>query len=127
MTYDSILYFNILQIIVLVLLGLATFYIFLFAFVGLFYKQEAYPEITKIRKIAVLIPGYKEDDVIVEVAKEALIQDYPSDFFDVVIIADSFLPETIISLRQLSIKVIEVKFDKSTKSKALNKAMKLMK
>jgi cellulose synthase/poly-beta-1,6-N-acetylglucosamine synthase-like glycosyltransferase len=123
MTYDSILYFNILQIIVLVLLGLATFYIFLFAFVGLFYKQEAYPEITKNRKIAVLIPGYKEDDVIVEVAKEALIQDYPSDFFDVVIIADSFLPETIISLRQLSIKVIEVKFDKSTKSKALNKAM----
>jgi cellulose synthase/poly-beta-1,6-N-acetylglucosamine synthase-like glycosyltransferase len=40
-----------------------------------------------------------------------------------VIIADSFKPETINSLKQLPIKVIEVSFDKSTKSKALNKAM----
>lgn len=123
MSHDYMFILNVLQIILLVSLGLATFYIFLFAFVGLFYRQAVYPEVTKHRKIAVLIPGYKEDDVIVEVAQEALIQDYPSEFFDVVIIADSFLPETIESLRQLPIKVIEVKFDKSTKSKALNKAM----
>lgn len=123
MSHDYMFILNVLQIILLVSLGLATFYIFLFAFVGLFYRQAVYPEVTKHRKIAVLIPGYKEDDVIVEVAQEALIQDYPSEFFDVVIIADSFLSETIESLRQLPIKVIEVKFDKSTKSKALNKAM----
>lgn len=123
MSHDYIFILNILQIVLLVSLGLATCYIFLFAFAGLFYKQKKYPEITKNRKIAVLIPGYKEDEVIVEVAKEALIQDYPSEAFDVVIIADSFLPETINSLRNLPIKVIEVKFEKSTKSKALNKAM----
>jgi cellulose synthase/poly-beta-1,6-N-acetylglucosamine synthase-like glycosyltransferase len=40
-----------------------------------------------------------------------------------VIIADSFQPETIEKLKMLPIVVIEVKFDKSTKSKALNKAM----
>ncbi len=123
MSHDYIFILNIFQIIFLVILGLSTFYIFLYSFIGLFYKQAAYPEITKKRKIAVLIPGYKEDDVIVEVAKEALIQDYPSQFFDVVIIADSFLPETIQTLQKMPIKVIEVKFDKSTKSKALNKAM----
>jgi cellulose synthase/poly-beta-1,6-N-acetylglucosamine synthase-like glycosyltransferase len=43
--------------------------------------------------------------------------------FDVVIIADSFQPETLAKLRTLPIKVIEVSFEKSTKSKALNKAM----
>jgi cellulose synthase/poly-beta-1,6-N-acetylglucosamine synthase-like glycosyltransferase len=78
------------------------------------------------RKIAVLIPGYKEDDVITDVALTALKQDYPADRFDVVIIADSFLPETIASLKNLPIRVIEVSFDKSTKSKALNRAMEVL-
>jgi len=94
-----------------------------FAFAGLFYKQISYPASPTLRKIAVLIPGYKEDDVIIEVAKDALAQDYPQEKYDVVIIADSFQPETITQLQQLPIKVIEVKFDKSTKSKALNRAM----
>ena len=108
---------------ILSLVGLATLYIFIFSIAGLFFKQKKTKTAIKIRKIAVLIPGYKEDDVIVEVAGEALKQSYPADKFDVVIIADSFQPETLISLRQLPIKVIEVSFDKSTKSKALNKAM----
>jgi len=102
---------------------LPTIYIFVFAFAGLFYKQRPYPTKPTLRKIAVLIPGYKEDDVIVEVANEALSQDYPAELFDVVIIADSFLPETILKLNQLPIKVIEVIFEKTTSSKALNKAM----
>jgi len=113
----------ILQIIALVLLGFSTLYIFVFALAGLFYKQPHYASKPKLRKIAVLIPGYKEDTVIVEVAEEALKQSYPTALYDVVIIADSFLPETILELKKLPIKVIEVSFDKSTKSKALNKAM----
>jgi len=94
-----------------------------FAFAGLFYKQRSYPASPTLRKIAVLIPGYKEDDVIIGVAADALTQDYPKEKYDVIIIADSFQPETIRQLNQLPIKVIEVRFDKSTKSKALNKAM----
>jgi cellulose synthase/poly-beta-1,6-N-acetylglucosamine synthase-like glycosyltransferase len=111
------------QIAACVALLFPTVYIFVFAFAGLFYKQPRYAQNPRLRKIAVLIPGYKEDDVILEVANEALIQDYPHEKYDVVIIADSFLPETIARLKQLPIIVIEVKFDKSTKSKALNKAM----
>ncbi len=115
--------FDTLQIIVLIILGLSTLYIFIFSFGGLFYKQHPYPISEVMRKIAVFIPGYKEDDVIVEVARAALVQDYPAEFYDIIIIADSFQPETISRLRELPIKVIEVKFEKSTKSKALNKAM----
>ena len=73
--------------------------------------------------MAVLIPGYKEDAVIIEVAREALKQNYPSNEFDVVIIADSFRSETLKELAKLPIRLIEVSFDVSTKSKALNKAM----
>lgn len=115
--------YMIIQVIACIVLLLPTIYIFVFALAGLFYRQPAYAKNVVTRKIAVLIPGYKEDEVIIEVAKDALNQDYPPDLYDVVIIADSFQEETLLKLKQLPIKVIEVKFDKSTKSKALNKAM----
>jgi len=117
------LLFNYLQIILLILLGLATLYIFVFSLAGLFYRQPSPKASASFRKMAVFVPGYKEDEVIVSVAKEALKQDYPAEYYDVIIIADSFQPETILKLRELPLKIIEVSFEKSTKSKALNKAM----
>lgn len=114
---------NAIQIFLLIILGLSTLYIFVFSFAGLFYRQRKPAATAKIRKMAVFVPGYKEDEVIVSVAKEALSQDYPTELFDVIIIADSFQAETLVELRKLPLKVIEVAFEKSTKSKALNKAM----
>jgi cellulose synthase/poly-beta-1,6-N-acetylglucosamine synthase-like glycosyltransferase len=115
--------FNAIQIIILILLGLATLYILIFSIASVFYKQKAYSDNGNLKRIAVLIPGYKEDAVIIEVAELALQQDYPSHLYDVVIIADSFQKETLKELKALPIKLIEVSFEKSTKSKALNKAM----
>ncbi len=118
-----ILIINIIQILLLILLGMSTLYLFIFATAGLFYRQIPGNEPSKIRKIALLIPGYKEDNVILEVAGEALCQDYPSEEYDVIVIADSFQPETIARLKKLPLILIEVSFENSTKSKALNKAM----
>jgi cellulose synthase/poly-beta-1,6-N-acetylglucosamine synthase-like glycosyltransferase len=98
-------------------------YIFIFSVAGNFYKKRLTPIIKDQNKIAVFIPGYKEDAVIVEVAKSALKQNYPSNQFDVIVIADSFKVNTIKELKALPINLIEVSFEKSTKSKALNKAM----
>jgi cellulose synthase/poly-beta-1,6-N-acetylglucosamine synthase-like glycosyltransferase len=70
-----------------------------------------------------MIPGYKEDEVIVDVAKSALMQEYPMSLFDVIIIADSFQKETLDTLKTLPVKLVEVSFEVSTKSKALNSAM----
>jgi cellulose synthase/poly-beta-1,6-N-acetylglucosamine synthase-like glycosyltransferase len=121
-----LLIFHIIQIFLFLILGLPVLYIFIFALAGLFYRQPRYLKAEKYYRIAVMIPGYKEDFVIREVAADALLQDYPKDCFDVVIIADSFQPETVDYLKSLPIKVIEVKFDKSTKAKALNRAMELL-
>lgn len=123
MNFEYLPFLNVFQSIFIVLLGLSTLYIFVFAFSGLFYTQKERKKAQKNRKIAVLIPGYKEDSIIEDVAREALKQNYPNNAFDVVIIADSFQPETIEKLKKLPIKLIEVSFDVSTKSKALNKAM----
>lgn len=116
----------IIQIFFLVILGLPVLYLIFFAIAGRFYKQGAYTAGSGYRKTAVLIPAYKEDRVICESAEKELEQDYPSDRFDVVIIADSLQPETLEKLHQLPVKVIKVQFDQSTKVKALNRAMSVL-
>lgn len=114
---------DIIQALLIAYLGFSTLYIFIFAFAGIFNVRSRMPSFSAQRKYAVLIPGYKEDHVIVEVAEDALNQNYPSDLYDIIIIADSFKDETIKTLKKLPIKVIEVAFEPSTKSKALNAAM----
>jgi len=114
--------YELFQVLVFVLLALPILYIFIFAFAGLFYRPVQFPLRPSLKKIAVLIPGYKEDEVIVEVARDAIRQEYPQEYVDIIIIADSFRPQTLESLKALPVRVIEVKFDKSTKSKALNAA-----
>ena len=114
---------NTAEIIIYFYLALAAVYVFIFTVIALFYKSPAYKTANEYRRMAVLIPGYKEDNVIVEVAKQALMQKYPTERFDVIIIADSFRTETLEILELLPIKVIQVSFDVSTKSKALNNAM----
>jgi cellulose synthase/poly-beta-1,6-N-acetylglucosamine synthase-like glycosyltransferase len=98
-------------------------YVFVFAIAGHLYKKQRSLSSKTQSKIAVLIPSYKEDFVIVEVAKSALKQNYQSKNFDVVVIADSLQASTITELKSLPITLIEVSFEESTKAKALNKAM----
>lgn len=86
-------------------------------------KLPVPPPSTKYKRFAILIPAYKEDAVIHECVHSCLEQDYPVDSFDVVVISDSMQPETNASLSLLPIRLVEVHFEKSTKSKALNAAM----
>nr|WP_299383044.1 glycosyltransferase [Allomuricauda sp.] len=115
-----------LEILFLGYFGFASIYVFVFSVAGLFRPKQRNTINSKQRKFAVLIPGYKEDNVIVEVAQKALQQSYPSHLYEVVIIADSFQPETLEKLKELPIRLVEVSFEKSTKSKALNKAMQVI-
>ena len=74
------------------------------------------------KKIAILVPAYKEDGIILSTANNLLASQYPSTLYDVFIIADSFRPDTLAKLRELPVKVLEVSFEQSTKTKALNEA-----
>ena len=118
------IFFNYFLWGVFILLAINVCYVFVFSLAGLFTKKrkELLPE--SDRKYAVLVPGYKEDSVIIEVANQLAQIDYPTSKFDVIIIADSFEENTLIKLRQLPVKLLEVSFDKSTKSKSLNEAFR---
>lgn len=120
---------TILSVLIGGYLALASFYMLIFAIGAKLSASKAFVKLPDAlapeSSMAVFIPGYKEDAVIVDVAKKALIQDYTN--YTVIIIADSFLPETLALLNELPIKVVEVQFEQSTKVKALNFAMSQLK
>lgn len=106
-------------------LALASLYMFIFAVGARLGSKKALIDVpstpTEEASIAVFIPAYKEDAVIVDVAQKALGQNYKN--YKVVVIADSLQAETLEQLRALPIQVVEVFFEQSTKVKALNHAM----
>lgn len=104
-------------------LALNTIYLFVFAVAGLFPHHPHLTQARKKHKFIVLIPGYREDNVILDVARQALKQDYGRDNYEVAIIADGFKKETIAALQQIDVKVFEVQLAFSTKSRALNAAL----
>jgi len=118
----NLLYFilNTLQYILLIYIGISSLYFFLYAFAAQFSRKKVVSTSDKKHKFLVLIPGYKEDQVIVDVATEALKQDYPKDLYDIIVIADSFKLETLNNLKKLPIIVNEVSFEVSSKSKSIN-------
>ena len=81
------------------------------------------PPAKEHKRFAILIPAYREDAVIHECVHSCLEQDYPADCFDTVVISDRMQPETNASLAMLPVRLVEVHFEKSTKSKSLNAAM----
>lgn len=98
-------------------------YNFILSVAGSFSIKKKESENIKINKIGVLIPAFKEDNVIIHTASSALKQYYPREFFEVILIADSLQSETLTALKLLPIKIIEVSFSQSTKVKSLKAAL----
>ncbi len=116
----------VIQIILWILtvyVGVGVFYNFFYAIACLLPRKGKIEVQSNPSRIAVFIPGYKEDSVIYHVAKKAAAHDYPENSFDVYVIADSFEETTLEKLRQLPVELREVSFEKSTKAKSLNQVM----
>lgn len=117
-----------LEFILLFYIAFNVGYVFIFSFAGIFYPVTNFKkiEIKKHNKFAILIPAYKHDEVILNTVGHCLNQNYPGDKFDVIVIADSLKQLTIGELLVMPIKLIQVKFDQSTKAKSLNTALGLL-
>ena len=109
--------------ILYVLFAINVLYLLVYSLASLKRDLPVPPSSTKYKRFAILVPAYREDAVIHECVHSCLDQDYPVDCFDVVVISDHMLPETNASLSLLPIRLVEVHFEHSTKSKALNAAM----
>jgi cellulose synthase/poly-beta-1,6-N-acetylglucosamine synthase-like glycosyltransferase len=109
--------------LVFIYLGIYSLYLFVFSVLGKLIKQTPPPSATAYSKFVIYICAYKEDQIILNSAEQALTIDYPKDKFHVCVIADSMQPETIEKLKAMPLQVVEVVFESSTKSKALHAAI----
>jgi len=102
---------------------LNTVYVLILSLAGFFYKKVQVKKSEVTNRIAVLVPCYKEDKVILSTTQNLLSLKYPKEKFDIIIIADSLKSETLSSLFSTEAIVVPVSFERSTKSKSLNYAM----
>ena len=121
--FDTIL--EIFFIILLIYCSFSSVYFFIFSLAAFFGRKNGGLEKSlPTKRIAILVPAYKEDSIILSTARNFLDIDYPENCYDIYIIADSFQFQTIQQLKQLRINVIEVSFENSTKIKSLNQAFR---
>ncbi len=113
-----------IQLLLLIYLGTTGLYLFVFSLAGVLPYKRKKPLDFKKRRFAILIPCYKEDEVILEVTRFALKQNYPRSHFDVVVIADKFNKKTIKKLTEMPVILYNEDFPVSTKTRALNHALR---
>ena len=98
-------------------------YLLFYSIASRFTPKKVNQNVTWNKKIAIFIPAYKEDAVIKDCVESCLTQNYPTDKYDTIVISDQMKEETNEALRSMGAEVVEVFFENSSKSKALNHAM----
>src|SRR5260221_11629098 len=119
MLFSKFIY--ILYLICFIYCALSVFYLFILSLSGrLSSRRKAMDDLRAdpLKKIAVLLPDYRKDGIILSTAGNLLELDYPAELYTVFIIADSFQKKTLEQLRLLPLTVHEVTFDKSSNTKS---------
>jgi glycosyltransferase involved in cell wall biosynthesis len=94
-----------------------------FAVASLFNRNTVFNKAKKQNRFVILIPSYKQDDIIEHTVVSILWQVYPMRMFDVVVISDHQSEMTNMKLAQYPITLLTPDFEESTKAKALQYAV----
>ncbi len=98
-------------------------YLGVFTIASLFGRKSDIPKAKKQNRFVVLIPSYKQDDVIEQTVISILSQAYPQRMFDVAVISDHQNEMTNMRLAQYPITLLTPNFAESTKAKSLQYAI----
>lgn len=98
-------------------------YLGIFAIASFINRAHEMPRTKKQNRIVVLIPSYKQDDVIERTVISVLSQAYPQRMFDVTVISDHQSEMTNMRLAQYPITLLTPNFAESTKAKSLQYAI----
>lgn len=98
-------------------------YLSVFAIAALISRKHQSPRSKKQNRIVVLIPSYKQDEVIEHTVVSILSQAYPQRMFDVTVISDHQSEMTNMRLAQYPITLLTPNFAESTKAKSLQYAI----
>lgn len=116
----------ILDWILYVLFAINILYLLVYSLASLRRRPAKMAPAEEHKRIALLIAAYREDAVIMDTVQACLVQDYPSDRYDVVVISDHMRPSTNEKLRALPVKLLQVDFEKSTNTKSLKAALEYL-
>lgn len=98
-------------------------YLAIFAIASFINRSHESPRTKKQNRIVVLIPSYKQDEVIEHTVISVLSQAYPQRMFDVTVISDHQSEMTNMRLAQYPITLLTPDFAESTKAKSLQYAI----
>ena len=98
-------------------------YLGVFAIASLFKRKNEITKAKKLNRIVVLIPAYKQDEVIEQTVISILGQAYPQRMFDVTVISDHQDEMTNMRLAQYPITLLTPDFAESSKAKSLQYAI----
>jgi len=101
---------KILFVCLLILLLLNAIYLLIFSIAGavLPLKKKLVYRNIEGKKFLILIPGYKEDAVIINSVKSVMAQNYPRSLFHCAVIADSFDNKTLEKIRTFGAEAFEL-------------------
>ncbi len=90
-----------------------------FSIASLFRRSRLSPQTKTRHRIAILIPVYRDDAVILQSANYVQHQHYPANRYQVFVVADTLRADTIAQLKTMNVEAIEVTFDERTKAKSV--------
>jgi cellulose synthase/poly-beta-1,6-N-acetylglucosamine synthase-like glycosyltransferase len=105
-----------------VYLAFCTVYLCTMAVAGLSKSRYSFSVHPEKKKILILIPSYKEDNIIQDTAFRASRHNYPPGSFSVMVIADKLAQTTMDGLRSVPVHVLPV--DENMKSRSIHQALK---
>lgn len=121
---------HIVDILLWLFIAGSVVYVFFFAIISLFYQEDS-PTADNVisssdlkRRFLVLFPAYHEDNVIIKSVTEFLKQEYPKEKYQLTVISDHMSEETNQCLEQLPITLLTPTFEKSSKARAMQYAIK---
>lgn len=118
-----------IDIVLWIIMAFSVAYVAFYALVSLFPSRTSKHHPSALSphpssSFLILFPAYKEDAVIVHSVRQFLEQTYPRSLYKVVVISDHMQEETNELLRQLPITLFTPQFEKSSKAKAMQYAIK---
>ena len=97
-----------------VIVTLTVAYMLFFSLVSLISKNHNVPKAKNQNRFIILIPSYKNDQVIIQTVASILSQNYPQRMFDVVVISDHQSEITNMRLAQYTITLRTPDLEKSS-------------
>ena len=117
-----------IDIVLWFIMACSVAYVAFYALVSLFPSRSSCHHPSSIihhpSTFLILFPAYKEDSVIVHSVRQFLEQTYPKDIYHIGVISDHMQDDTNELLRQLPITLFTPQFEKSSKAKAMQYAIK---